>query len=211
MRNALTAIAGGAALSSCTMIHNEVGNSEVVHRARDAYGDAKSGDPEKVAAVPATRSEILDLLGPPAKIGTLGDDRYAFAYEYRNVKERQIGFNIPQFSILKFSVGKADAGRHAMLIEFSRDDRVLSVGSATWDEDVGYGANVQLFFSVAPTVKTGPLRERLSADAWATDLLLGPVGMVDLSHDPDAGDSGLRFSGMPKPDLQWPASRTGRK
>lgn len=205
-------------LSSCTVIHYEAEEEGVAELARIAYvvpsknatGEATNitGPPQ---TVPQTRAEVLKLLGPPHKIGRLGDERYAFGYEYRQVVERQIGLSIPKVSFLKLAVGQANAGRQALLVEFSEDDRVLAAGTVSWNENVGFGFNVQMFFAVTPTTETQGLRERWETEAWCTDLLNGPVGMVDLSHDPDAGDSGIRLSGMPKPDVQWPAARTGRR
>ena len=203
-------------MSSCTIIHYEAEDSSVAELARIAYKTKNTSNEEASAsrssqAPPKTRAEVLRLFGPPHKIGRLGDTRYAFGYEYREVVERQIGVSIPRFSFLKLSVGRAYADRHALLIEFSEDDRVLAAGTTSWKESVGLGFNVQMFFAVTPTTETQGLRESWGTEAWCLDLLNGPVGMVDLSHDPDAGDSGLRLSGMPKPDVQWPASRTGRR
>ena len=129
----------------------------------------------------------------------------------RGIVEQQIGISIPKLELLKLAVGRTGARRETLLIEFSKDDRVLAAGVAHWQEDVGFGANIQLFITVTPTTNTTELRERWSTESWAMGLLTGPIGMVDLSHDPDAGDSGLRFSGMPKPDHQWPTRRRGRR
>ena len=206
----------GLALSSlmftnCTLIHNEVGDARVALRAQKVYTAKISGDPQAESIIPKNRAQVMRVLGPPDKIGRLGNHRYAFGYEYINVTERQLGIGIPGFTFLKLAIGKAGAGRSAVIIEFSKNNEVLAAGAANWHEHVGFGANMQLFFSVTPTTDTGGIRERWATESWTTDLLYGSIGMVDLSHDPDAGDSGIRLSGMPKPDVQWPAERTGRR
>lgn len=194
---------------SCTMIHHEVETGELVEEVYQLYQiEAQSGS---TGQTPQMRSDVLDRFGPPHKFGFLDEGRYAFAYEYRNVTERQIGFSVPGYSIFKVGAGKTGAGRYALLIEFDESDHVVAAGAANWHEDVGFGFNLQLFFAVAPTSDTRGILERWSAEEWATDLLNTPVAFVDLSHDSDAGDSGLRLSGMPKPELQWPADRTGKR
>ena len=115
------------------------------------------------------------------------------------------------YSILKIGAGRTGAGRQILIIEFSEEDEVLAAGSATWNEDVGFGFNLQFFFSVAPTSDTKGLLEKWSTESWATHLLHTPVGLVELSHDPDSASEGIQFSGMPKPGLQWPAKHTGRR
>lgn len=189
------------------MIQNEVEDPVLAEKMEKVYEQGNSGN----SKAPKSRRAVLDQFGPPHKIGALGGGRYAFGYEYRHVVERQLGIAVPGYSILKIGAGKTGAGRQILIIEFSEADKVLAAGSATWNEDVGFGFNLQLFFSVAPTSDTKGLLEKWSTESWATDLLHTPVGLVDLSHDPDAGDQGMRFSGMPKPELRWPAKHTGRR
>ena len=139
--------------SSCTVIHYEAEDKRVAERARTAYETKKSTIPAVQTTAPQSRDEVLKLLGPPHKIGRVGSNRYAFGYEYRDVVERQLGLSIPKVSFLKLAVGKANAGRHALVIEFSKDDRVLAAGAASWDESVGFGFNIQMFFAVTPTTE----------------------------------------------------------
>jgi hypothetical protein len=189
------------------MIQNEVEDPGLAEEIQKVYSEENHG----TLKAPTSRRGVLEQFGPPHKIGALGAGRYAFGYEYRHVVERQVGIAVPGYSILKIGAGKTGAERLVFIIEFSEADEVLAAGSATWNEDVGFGFNLQLFFSVAPTSDTKGLLEKWSTESWATDLLHTPVGLVDLSHDPDAGDHGMRFSGMPKPDVQWPAKHTGRR
>ena len=197
------------------MIHNVVEDPELAEEIQDAYSPGNPGNPDRAdnsdrVKGPKSRQQVLERFGPPHKIGALGDGRYAFGYEYRDVVERQMGIVVPGYSILKIGAGRTGAGRQILIIEFSDEDEVLAAGSTTWNEDVGFGFNLQLFFSVAPTSNTKGLLEKWSTESWATHLLHTPVGLVDLSHDPDSGSQGIRFSGMPKPGLQWPAKHTGR-
>lgn len=196
--------------TSCTVIHHEVENHKLANKISETYQPQLTDNPAQKQKRPTSRAEVIELLGPPHKMGKLNNQRYAFGYEYRDVSEHQLGIAIPGFSILKLVLGKAGSGRHTLIIEFSSNHQILAAGSAQWHENVGFGSNLQILFSVAPTTDTQGIRERWNTESWTTDLLHTPVGLVDLSHDPDAGDSGIRFSGMPKPDLRWPAQHTGR-
>lgn len=195
--------------TSCTMIEHRVEQESLAGEI--AQLDQSGSVQKQELHVVKDRAETLERFGPPHKFGVLDGGQYVFGYEYRNVTERQIGFSVPGYSLFKVGAGQTGAGRYALLIEFSADDQVKAIGAANWQENVGFGFNLQLFFAVAPTSDTKGILERWGTEAWAMDLLHTPVAIVDLSHDQDAGDTGLRFSGMPKPELQFPATRTGKR
>lgn len=195
--------------TSCTLIQYRVEKESLVEEITEL--DQRGSDMGAAQPIVKNRAEALMRFGPPHKFGSLEDGRYVFGYEYRNVTERQIGFSIPEYSLFKVGAGRTGAGRYTLLIEFSEDGQVLAVGAANWQEDVGFGFNFQLFFAVAPTSDSRGILERWNTEAWATDLLHSPIAIVDLSHDLDAGDAGLRFSGMPKPEKQFPSMRTGKR
>ncbi|WP_129589653.1 hypothetical protein [Rubritalea profundi] len=191
--------------SSCTVLKYKIGGESIGNLAQP--NDLKI---QQVPQIPSTRSEILDQLGPPEKVGQLESGHYVFAYEFRDVVERQIGLSIPNFSLFKLSLGKARADRYALLIELNEHNKLHSAGYSHWIEDVGYGVNIQLFLAVTPTTDTKALREQLDTEVWTTRLLSSPVGLVDLTHNSDLTGSGLYFSGMPNPSLQWPTNNRKR-
>lgn len=191
--------------SSCTILKYQIGD-ESLGNLTESYDSEIPIDKQ----LPPNRTAILEQLGPPDKVGQLESGHSVFAYEFRDIVERQVGLSIPHFSLLKLSLGKALADRYALLIELDEHNKLHTAGFSNWVEDVGYGFNVQLFISVAPTTDTKALRELQDTEAWTTRLLSSPVGLVDLTHNPDATASGLSFSGMPDPSAQWPSNKKQR-
>lgn len=104
---------------SCTVLKYQIGDESIGNMAQP-----NGVKVQQAPQIPSTRSEILDQLGPPEKVGQLESGHYVFAYEYRDVVERQIGLSIPKFSLFKLSLGKALADRYALLIELDEDNKL---------------------------------------------------------------------------------------
>ena len=184
------AIAAAAASNSCTVLHHER-NSEIDRQRFETHVRSD-----------ATRKDVLDGLGPPHEFGVTDLGELIFFYDHAKVTERQISISVPEFEIIKVTVGRADLDRDLMVVIFDASGKV--VGSS-WDEldrFLGRGGSVQFITKVYPTVNTRAERLPRRPERWARGLLTDGHLAIDQAGGLDDGTRGLRITGAPKMDAQ---------
>ena len=131
---------------------------------------APDGAPFLVEGIEAR--QVIVALGPPTRMSALPDGM-VMIYEYLDATERQIGINLDFVALdfLKIAVGRGTARRETLVITFDATGTMTARSLRRWNEDIGRGGAVQLFFVAMPTVDTSALRMPAQQHAWGRLLL----------------------------------------
>ena len=161
------------------------------------------GDPlppvEQAAARGATTRQVLDVLGPPSQIASLGDG-YAFLYEHALVKEKQLGLSINYLWLryFKLAMGSAEADREALLLVFDQSGQVVNSSFRQWTETLGTGNSFQFVITVMSVVDTGEITETPISLKWGGELLQSRLPeALNRQSSTLFGLNGLEQSGTP--------------
>jgi hypothetical protein len=136
---------------------------------------------------------VLAALGPPTDLEPHGGG-VAFLYEHVLIHEKQFGLNLEQLglwlgiraaSLLKISLGGTTSVREATLLIFDGEGTLVAIDEIDWDENLGKGGSVQLFFAVTPVVDYGSVRNRSRALRWGAELLEPLPIALNQRHHPD--------------------------
>lgn len=156
----------------------------------------------------STHRDVLDQLGPPAKLTALPDG-FAFLYEHLTSDEDQLGIGIgefvgiviPRFQDLGFQIAFAKGyGYHEiLLLEFDRDGRLRDAAFQRRDQDQGFTFGLTHSLT-AQRVGGFTIVEPLMANYWGAVLLRPPPMGLNVAQDLDSGASGLQQRNL-SPDV----------
>ena len=144
--------------------------------------------------------DVLQELGPPAKVSAMEDDM-VFLYETAKLVERQIGIEIryEEIPILKAVYGRGQAEGQTAVFVFDSAGTLRSQGLEAWQRSLGSGQAVQLFLSLAEITSSGGYDEKPAANYWGADLLKSRVTRALNRHSSlETGQNGVERKGSPK-------------
>ncbi len=142
---------------------------------------------------------VLQQLGPPAELSALPKGQ-AFLYEHIIAKEKQIGIgfgNLDVLSWFKFSSGKGKADRQAFLLIFDEEGLLRQKSFRGYDEKMGSGISLQIFFAVDALVDSSYLDDSVGPNQWGSSLLMPLPQALNIRQSLDTGTEGLEQGGTP--------------
>ena len=141
---------------------------------------------------------VIAVLGPPARISALPDGM-VMLYEYVAIQERQLGINLEflELDILKMSMGRAQAQREALALIFDSSGTLRARQFRAWEEDVGRGGSIQLFFVALPTVDSRHLRQLPEQLTWGRAGLEPLPVTLNSANSVTTGAHGVEMNGTP--------------
>lgn len=144
-------------------------------------------------------------LGPPTRLSALPEGM-VMLYEYVLIGERQLGINLEflELEILKMSMGRARANREALVLVFDSGGMLRAMQHRAWEEDVGRGGSLQLFFVMLPTVDSSHLRALPEQHTWGRAALDPLPVTLNSAQSVAVGTHGLELRGTPT----WAGQRT---
>lgn len=181
-------------LAGCTVIHEEVG----IHLSwdEDSFVEGRSH-----------YRDVLRELGSPLRVSRYNDGM-AFLYEYVFMREAQIGIDYdsaqwdaspaPVIESFKFAIGRANADREALVMIFDRAGILVTEEFVPWNQRLGSGAAIQLFFSVGSVVDVSEIRTAFDPNHWGAMLLRPLPQTLNTEQSIDDGRFGLEQRGTPR-------------
>lgn len=180
---AVFTLIGTCLLGGCTVISSELGTG-------------LPADPPLFNAGQASVGDVLESLGPPLRMSALPKG-YAFLYSQLQMYERQLGFSLPKFNLLKLSFGRSNFTGWTTLLIFNEDGTLSEQVVGKTDKDLGRGVAVQIIVAIEETVDTSFLTGPQSAHHWGMNMLQPLPVALNTPHGMDSGASGLEQRGTP--------------
>ena len=178
--------------AGCTVLLSEISHPIAWNESRFVEGKTHYG-------------EVLKELGPPLRLSRYGDG-VAFLYEYLLVKEGQIGISYDgeEFGTawkwlewVKFSFGKANADRQALVVIFDRQGTLRSERFLAWDQKLGSGFSLQFLVEAGSVVDTTAVRSEVEPYDWGAMMLRPLPQTLNAAQSIDDGRFGLEQRGTP--------------
>ncbi len=169
--------------TGCTVITKEIGDSIPSDHADLIEGHTRIGD-------------VIGRLGPPDNLTGLSGGA-AFIYEYVDIKETQVGFNLEGdvCKWFKFSLASSRGKREALVLIFDKGGLLTGRRYYRWEENLGKGAGVSFIVGAKSLVNTSHLEQEPGAFAWGSSLVkLLPEGL-NRGQSLDSGLGGLEQRG----------------
>lgn len=165
---------------------------------RQSY-DAPTADTATFQTGKTHFRDVLETLGPPAKLSALGEDM-VFLYEEADLTETQFGINIEirDIPLLKVVLGRGHAARQATAMIFDTDGRLRSAHQEDWIQKLGGGAGIQVVVAVVPVTDPGGLDRSPAVHDWGA-MLLQPELPAALNRQSNlhTGQAGIQQIGTP--------------
>lgn len=175
----------GAVVAGCTTIGRR-------------YGEPIAADPAQLREGTTTVSEVIALLGPPARISPVPGG-LAMLYEHIDASENQLGINLEilGLDLFKIAAGRGAAEREEWLMVFDEDALLRSHEYRAWREDTGRGFGFQLFFVAMPTVDSKHLWESPEQFTWGRRSLEPLTVTLNEGQSVTSGTRGIEARGTP--------------
>jgi hypothetical protein len=141
--------------------------------------------------------EVLDALGPPARLSALPEG-FVFIYEALIIDEKQFGLTgrTGLWQFLKVSFAGTDLKRASYLLRFDTEGQLVAAGILQSKEDLGTGGAVQSLFSVQQIVDTSSYEDdAFDSGNWGAGLLDPFPGGLNFAQNLNTGAAGLEQSG----------------
>jgi hypothetical protein len=144
---------------------------------------------------------VLYILGPPGKVSTLTEG-VSFLYEHARTDEKQLGIDLSKLGLpiirwFKISFAKGRADREVLLLIFDDTGILQSQRFNSYKENLGGGAALQYFLTVAPLVDSSSLEDEIGPTEWGASLLRPLPETLNARQSLDTGDHGLEQDGTP--------------
>jgi len=162
------------------------------------YGEPIAVDPAQLREGTTTVSEVIALLGPPARISPVPGG-LAMLYEYIDARENQLGINLELLGLdwFKLAAGRGAAEREEWLMVFDEHALLRSQEYRAWREDTGRGFGFQLFFVAMPTVDSKHLWESPEQFSWGRRALEPLTVTLNEGQSVTSGTHGIEARGTP--------------
>jgi hypothetical protein len=169
-----------AGLSGCAALDSEYGQPLPLDVAED-FGSGTH------------YSQVLDRLGPPARMSRLGGGM-VLKYEYINLSERQYGLilpgNIGKWFKVVYATG--DVYIESMKFVFGGEGTLDSAMAGSQQLDGGGGFSATLIFSVGSLTSIEQYRaDAANAEMWGMGLTNDPLRILNSRQTLDTGENGL--------------------
>ena len=162
------------------------------------YGEPISADPAQLREGTTTVSEVIALLGPPARLSPVPGG-LAMLYEHIDATEKQIGINLEFIGLdwFKAAIGRGTAEQQALLLVFDDQGVLRARDYQAWTEKVGSGFGFQLFFVAMPTVDMKHLWEVPEQFTWGRGALEPLAVTLNAGQSVTRGTQGIEMRGTP--------------
>lgn len=171
--------------SGCTILGNRYG---------EPIDDRHAGLEEGVTDV----GRIVGQLGPPTHLSTLPGGM-AMVYEYVDITERQLGINLDVLGLdwFKVAIGRGSSLREVLVLVVDDSGSLRAKKFRRWDEDIGKGMGIQLFFAALPTVDKRHLTGPPEQFGWGRASLGRLPVTLNAGQSIDSGSHGIELRGTP--------------
>jgi hypothetical protein len=136
--------------------------------------------------------EVLKTIGPPSRLSATAAGLAMF-YEYNQVEESQLGFNIdaPVLSWFKLVGAKSWLEHQAWLLTFNQNGILQGWGEERWRTPLGRGYGAQILITVSSLVDSSQVRRPAPQHDWAKGWLMPLPRLLNSAYNPDTGMVGL--------------------
>jgi hypothetical protein len=120
----------------------------------------------------STLTDALRTMGPPSRVTSIPHGT-ALLYEYNQVRENQIGFNVPYsyWKYIKLVFAWAKLKHEARLLVFDSNGVLRSFGNERWDRKLGIGFAIELLVAAKNLVEQTDLKRAAPEHRWGRSLL----------------------------------------